>query len=380
MALVDLRDMVGHAYRHGYAVPGFHITSLEALTAVVAAAEHTGAPAVLSLAAHRPGAPAFEHLAAAATTAAARARVPMAVQAGGGGDADALAQAINRGCNGLLLDAAAPYFNADPRRLQTAVELAHGCGVAVEGIMAAAPGEGGNAVLERAADFVERTGVDVLALAGRSHGGSGPDAGHLAALQRRLERPLALHGDAVPDAGEQLSELIAQGAARVHHQLLLDRVAGERVAANRAAGASGYEALMAGVEEALQAAAEHAIGLCGAAGRAADAAHHCRPWTSVQHLIFYNVEGAGEDQVAAMMARGRAVLARIPGVRRVVTGRAVAEDAHYRYCWVVELVHQQVIAGYRDHPDHVAFANELFRPIAGNRITIDFAETTGGDG
>jgi len=33
-----------------------------------------------------------------------------------------------------------------------------------------------------------------------------------------------------------------------------------------------------------------------------------------------------------------------------------------------------VIESYRDHPDHVAFANQFFRPIAGDRISIDFSE------
>jgi fructose-bisphosphate aldolase class II len=27
---------------------------------------------------------------------------------------------------------------------------------------------------------------------------------------------------------------------------------------------------------------------------------------------------------------------------------------------------------YRDHPDHIAFADGLFRPMAADRISIDF--------
>ncbi len=38
--------------------------------------------------------------------------------------------------------------------------------------------------------------------------------------------------------------------------------------------------------------------------------------------------------------------------------------------------HEKVIESYRDHPDHTAFANQLFRPIAGDRISIDFAEVS----
>jgi fructose-bisphosphate aldolase class II len=75
-----------------------------------------------------------------------------------------------------------------------------------------------------------------------------------------------------------------------------------------------------------------------------------------------------------MMREGEKVLSRIPGVRRVITAHAVQQDAGYKYSWLIEFVHNNVIDSYRDHPDHVAFADKLFRPIAGDRISIDFSE------
>jgi fructose-bisphosphate aldolase class II len=100
----------------------------------------------------------------------------------------------------------------------------------------------------------------------------------------------------------------------------------------------------------------------------------CRAWQPVQHVIIYNVESGAESRVDAMMARGAETLAAIPGVRRVVTGWAVSEQPRFRYCWIVEFAHKDVIASYREHPEHLVFANRLFRPIAGDRISIDFAE------
>jgi fructose-bisphosphate aldolase class II len=73
-----------------------------------------------------------------------------------------------------------------------------------------------------------------------------------------------------------------------------------------------------------------------------------------------------------MMERGRRILANIPGVRAVFTGRAETPAAKYQYCWLVRFAHPAVIDSYRDHPDHVAFANAHFRPIAADRLTIDF--------
>ncbi|RMD79013.1 MAG: Dabb family protein [Gammaproteobacteria bacterium] len=94
----------------------------------------------------------------------------------------------------------------------------------------------------------------------------------------------------------------------------------------------------------------------------------------MEHLIVYNVSGADEQEVEAMMAEGRRVLGAIPGVRRVFTGRAVREDARYRYCWLVRFAHPAVIDSYREHPDHRAFADTHFRPRAADRISIDYQE------
>ena len=75
------------------------------------------------------------------------------------------------------------------------------------------------------------------------------------------------------------------------------------------------------------------------------------------------------------MAEGRRVLAAIPGVREVITGKAVNEGASYHFCWNVRFCHPDVIASYRDHPEHVKFADNHFRPVAGDRISIDFQAT-----
>jgi fructose-bisphosphate aldolase class II len=51
----------------------------------------------------------------------------------------------------------------------------------------------------------------------------------------------------------------------------------------------------------------------------------------------------------------------------------VQTEASYRYAWLVRFTHPAVIDSYRNHPDHRAFADNRFRPVAGNRISIDFA-------
>jgi len=118
------------------------------------------------------------------------------------------------------------------------------------------------------------------------------------------------------------------------------------------------------------------IRIFGAADRADAVLAAAQPFNPVEHVIVYNVSGVEDTQVEALMARGREVLAKIPGVRRVVTGWAVTEKPKYRFCWLVEFASQTVIDSYRDHPDHVGFANEWFRPVAGDRLSIDFMHAT----
>ena len=98
----------------------------------------------------------------------------------------------------------------------------------------------------------------------------------------------------------------------------------------------------------------------------------CQSWREVEHLIFYNTGATSPEQTSAMMAEGRRVLGGIPGVRQVMTGTSITEGAPYRHCWAVRFAHPAVIDSYRDHPAHQAFANNLFRPLAADRITIDF--------
>jgi fructose-bisphosphate aldolase class II len=92
----------------------------------------------------------------------------------------------------------------------------------------------------------------------------------------------------------------------------------------------------------------------------------------VEHLIIYNVKGIDRAGAEAMIAEGRQVLSAIPGVREVFTGETMQDNAKYRYTWLVRFCHPLVIDSYREHPDHVTFADKLFRPVAGERISIDY--------
>lgn len=113
---------------------------------------------------------------------------------------------------------------------------------------------------------------------------------------------------------------------------------------------------------------------CGSADQASSALAATTAWAPVEHLIIYNVSTGDDQQVEQIMQKGREMLGSIPGVRYVFTGRSCKDESRYRYTWLVRFAHPRVIDSYREHPVHREFADTLFRPIAGDRISIDFQE------
>lgn len=388
MALVDMRDLVQHAFRHGYAVPGFDIVSLDFLSAVVRAAEATRAPAILSLAETQFEYYDFELAVAAVTSAATQATVPLAIHFDHGASLETVVRAINRGCNGVMLDASDRPFTDNVAATRAAVEIAHACGIAAEGKLGYAPDiddeqsvtppKPDHTSIDEAAAFVERTGVDFLAVSiGTAHGRPRNrlklNFERLKRLHQRIPIPLVIHGG-TGLADEQFHKLIAHGVARINYYTALADIAGERIRANRSRGRRGsYTELLKGVRETLQAEVERCLRLCGSAGRAAEVQQQCRPWGSVRRVLLCNFEGKDIGEVEAMMARGRERLLSLPGVRQVVGGRTLGERAPFRFCWMIEFVHHEVLAGCRNHPELVIFADELLQ-LATEQLTIDFAD------
>lgn len=388
MALVNMRDMLDHAYHNGYAVGAFDLVSLGFLEGILAAAERCRAPVILSLAESHFDYFDFELILPAVEAAARRSPVPVAIHLDHGASLASAVRAINLGCNGIMVDASDAPLADNIRATRAVVEMATACGIPVEGELGYVPGvEGEDAVrhpgeiayttVEEARRYVEQTGVDFLAVSigtvhGRMQGEPKLDYSRLAQINEALNMPLVIHGG-TGLRDEQFQRLISHGVAKINYYTALADAAGTQVRANaRTTPTGGYTDLMTGVREAIGAEVERCIRTWGSADRAAELLARCAPWAPVEHVIIYNVTGIREQEVEAMMAEGRRVLGAIPGVREVVTGRAVKQDAKYRYSWLVRFCHPKVIDSYREHPAHVAFADTVFRPVAGERISIDY--------
>jgi fructose-bisphosphate aldolase class II len=388
MPVVNMKQMLEHARRHRYAIGAFDVVNLDFVSGVLAAAENCQSPVILSLAESHFEYFDFELLMPAVEAAAKKASVPVAIHLDHGMTLDTAIHSINLGCNGVMVDASEHPFEQNVNLTRAVVDMAHDCGVPVEGELGYVPGvEGEDAErhpgeltytsVAEAQAYVKATGVDFLAVSigtvhGRMKGRPELNIPLLEEINQALEIPLVLHGG-TGLSDDQYQQLISRGISKINYYTALADAAASQLRNN--ANNGSYTGMLQGTADAVSAEAERCIRLWGSSGKAAELLNECEPWLPVEHLIVYNASITDKAQIDAMMAEGRRVLSRLPGVREVVTGNAIREDAAYRYTWVIRFCHPAVIDSYRGHPDHVAFADNHFRPVAGDRISIDYQAT-----
>ncbi|WP_323846488.1 class II fructose-bisphosphate aldolase [Microbulbifer magnicolonia] len=219
MALISLRQMLDHAAEHGYGVPAFNVNNLEQMRAIMEAARQTDSPVIVQASAGArkyAGAPFLRHLILAAIEEFPE--IPVVMHQDHGTSPAVCQRSIQLGFSSVMMDGSlqedgktpASYdYNIDVTR--RAVEMAHACGVSVEGELGCLgsletgmageeDGVGAEGVLshdqlltdpEEAADFVRKTKVDALAIAcGTSHGAykfTRPPTGDILAIDRIKE-------------------------------------------------------------------------------------------------------------------------------------------------------------------------------------------------
>ena len=388
MPLVNMRDMIYHAYENSYAVGAFDLVSLDFLEAVISAAEECRAPVILSVAEPHFAHYDFELMMPAVEAAAKRASIPVAIQLDHGSSLNSATKAINLGCNGVMLDASDMSLPDNINATKEVVDMAHTCGVPVVGELGYVGGIEGEGAEQHPGDteltipaeakaYVERTGVDFLAVSigtvqGRMKSRAKLDFARLKQLNQSVKLPLVIHGGTGLN-DDQFRRLTSLGVAKINYFTGLSDVAVETMRARVKTVRSGsFTDLKQGVKEAIGEEVKHCLRSWGSAGRAAEVLTQCAPWTSVEHMIIYNVERMNSEQAQAMMQEGRNVLLQIPGVREVFTGQAVQEESKYKFCWLVRFTDKAVIESYRKHPELVRFFESLFDPFAGERMSIDF--------
>jgi fructose-bisphosphate aldolase class II len=221
MPLVPMRQLLDEAAAGGYGVGAFNVNNMEQIQAIMAAARETESPVIVQ--ASR-GARTYTNdrflIALMRAAVELYPEIPVALHQDHGNSPETCISAIEQGFTSVMMDGSLladgktpSDFDYNVAVTREVVEYAHARGVSVEGELGTLGGiedgvGSGEVHLtdpDQAVEFVERTGVDALAVAiGTSHGAykfSSPPTGEVLAMgvieeiHRRLpETHLVMHG------------------------------------------------------------------------------------------------------------------------------------------------------------------------------------------
>jgi len=228
--LVGLSEMLSCAQRRHYAVGAFNFCNAETAQAVVEVGSALRSPVMFITGPWEIPLLGAGMLVRLAESVAAETDVPVCLHLDHAADLDLVDECIEAGFPSVMMDASQHDFEENVRLTRTVVEKAHSRGITVEGELGAV-GRVGDASVEgageasltdpdRAAEFVQRTGVDALAVAiGNAHGiyTQRPelDFDRLQAIRDVTRVPLVLHGGSGTHP-DQLKRAIEIGISKVN--------------------------------------------------------------------------------------------------------------------------------------------------------------------
>lgn len=230
MPLVSSKKMLMDAQKHGYAVVAFNIHNLETIKAVVEAAQEARAPVILQATPGTCGYAGLRYLYEISKVVSEEFSVPVALHLDHGDSKELAFQCIDAGFTSVMIDGSRLPFEENAALAKEVVNYARSRGVQVEAELGRVRGAEEELLVEeyeesltdpvKAAEFVERTGIDSLAVAvGTAHGvykGKPKiDFERLKRIKELVKIPLVLHGcSGVPD--DMLKMAIYSGVCKIN--------------------------------------------------------------------------------------------------------------------------------------------------------------------
>ncbi|MFW6381471.1 MAG: class II fructose-1,6-bisphosphate aldolase [Bacillota bacterium] len=230
MELVPMADILNKANQEYYAVGGFNINNLEFLQGIIQAADEENSPLILQTSEGAIRYIGIEYVVGMVEAALKNVDIPVAMHLDHGGSFEAVMKCIRKGYSSVMIDGSHYPFEENVALAQKVVEAAHTVGVSVEAELGKIGGTEDDVTVEEkdaaftdpeeAVEFVERTGVDALAIAiGTAHGvykGEPElDFERLEEINRQVEVPLVLHGaSGVPES--DVEKAVSMGINKVN--------------------------------------------------------------------------------------------------------------------------------------------------------------------
>lgn len=239
--LVTLKELLQDAKEKNYGVGAFNTPNLETLRAILDAAEELNAPVIISHAEVHENLIPLDVIGPVMLKLAREAKVPVCVHLDHGATFEACVKAMRLGFTSVMYDGSAKSFEDNVKETAEIVKIAHALGVSVEAELghiftsAVGGGEGRGPLGEEnfdslddaytnpdsAKEFVERTGVDALAIAfGTTHGvylkKPKLDLNRITEIRAKVDIPFVMHGGSGLSEKEY-REAIQNGITKINY-------------------------------------------------------------------------------------------------------------------------------------------------------------------
>lgn len=252
--LVNLKEIMEYAKDKKIAIGAFNVPNLESLKAIVLASEETKTPIILNYAPLHTPFLSIEEAAFLMLHYAKKASVPVCVHLDHGDSLEVCIKAIRLGFTSVMIDASSMSFEDNVVETKAVVRAAHSVNVSVEAelghIFASEIGVGETkGDVENcdsfdnlddvytnpsvAKEFVERTGVDALAIAfGTSHGVylTKPvlDLDRISEIKAAIDIPFVMHGGSGLTK-EEFQEAINNGVRKINYYTYMTLCGGKAI-------------------------------------------------------------------------------------------------------------------------------------------------------
>ena len=228
--LVTSKELLLDAQKNHYAIGAFNVENMEMVMAVLAAAEQQNSPVIMQTTPGTVKYAGFDFYFANVKAAAERTKIPVVMHLDHGNSFAMAMQAFRAGYTSIMIDGSKLSFEENISLTKSVVDVCHASNVPVEGELGKVGGKEDD--LENgddnpytdpveAKEFVERTGVDSLAIGiGTAHGVykgiHKVNMEVLSAVRKVVDVPLVMHGTSgVPD--EQVRDAVSRGICKVNY-------------------------------------------------------------------------------------------------------------------------------------------------------------------
>ena len=227
MPLVNGFDLIKIIKDRHVVAGAFNTTNLETTMGILRAVEKSGIPCFIQIAPTNIPVSGYGFIKDMVNRFAKQMDTPIALHLDHGKTFDSVRQAARAGFTSVMTDNAKYDYEENIQHTYEAVQFARGYGIPVEAELGAIAGKEDDDVTEghnktnpeQVVDFVERTGVDLLAVAvGNVHGlnlDPNIDFPLLEKIHAICPVPLVLHGaSGIPD--EQIAQMVDNGVVKIN--------------------------------------------------------------------------------------------------------------------------------------------------------------------